>query len=185
LARRALYGSSAGPLALRHGDAVAPARVPLAVAATWGLVTARRPLAAAGVATMSTVRLAGRLGGVVDDPLGAATRLSLEGIARSAKPVLFGMIRAWGPVIALSLCWPRLGRWRLLAGGALLVAAIRDWRSRPKGIDPLSYVAIRLAADLAYGSGVWWGSLRARTLRPLVPAVTPPRRRARGGSRSG
>ncbi len=177
LARRAAYGSSAGPLGVRHGDAVAPARLSPAVAATWVLVAAGRQAAAAGVVATSTARLASRLTGVVDDPIGAAVRLSVEGTAKSALPTVAGLAHAWGPLLALSLVIPRSRRRRALAAVALAVGATRDWRSRPKDVDPVSYAALRLADDFSYGCGVWWGCWRARTLRPLLPAVTVPRRR--------
>jgi hypothetical protein len=55
---------------------------------------------------------------------------------------------------------------------AVLAPSIIDWiRTRPD-IAPLPYVALRLADDVAYGAGVWVGSVRAGTLEPLLPEVT-------------
>jgi mycofactocin system glycosyltransferase len=179
LARRALYGSSAGPLARRHGRALAPARVSAVAVATWGLLAARRPVAAAAVAGASTALLASRLVGVVDDPFAEATRLSLVGTARAAAPAVAGFARAWGPLLLGSLFVRKLGRLRLAAGGALAIAATRDWRSRPADLDPLRYLTARVADDLAYGTGLWWGCWQARTVRPLCPAITAARRRTR------
>jgi mycofactocin system glycosyltransferase len=179
LARRALYGSTAGPLARRHGSALAPARVSTVAAATWGLLAARRPVAAVAVAGVSTAMLASRLTGVVDDPLAEATRLSLSGTARSAAPVVAGLARAWGPLLVVAMFVRRLGRWRLAAAGALAVGAARDWASRPAGLDPFRYLTTRVADDLAYGTGLWWGCARARTARPLCPAVATARRSVR------
>lgn len=179
LARRALYGSTAGPLARRHGDALAPARVSPFVAATWGLVGARQPVAAVAACVAGTAVLATRLTGVVDDPFAVATRLSALATARSAGPTVAGIARAWSPVLVLSLCVRRLGRLRLVAAGALTVAATRNWRTRPRHLDPVRYVAARLADDLAYGGGLWWGCWRARTTRPLRPAVITARRNAK------
>jgi mycofactocin glycosyltransferase len=187
LARRALYGSTAGPLALRHGDAVAPARVSPVAAATWGLIGARQPVAAVCISAAGTALLASRLTGVVDDPFALATRLTAVGTARSAAPAVAGMARAWAPFLVLSVGFRRLGRLRLLAATALGVAAARDWRTRPAGLDPARYVAARLADDLAYGSGLWWGCWKARTVVPLVPALTktrwPGRRRVPAAKR--
>jgi mycofactocin system glycosyltransferase len=180
LARRALYGSSAGPLARRHGGAVAPARVSPIAVATWGLVATRRPVAAVAVAVASTAVLASRLTGVVDDPFALATRLSLVGTARAVIPAVSGIARAWGPVLFCSLFVRRLGRLRLAVAGALAVGATRDWGSRPKGLDPIRYVSTRVADDLAYGTGLWWGCWQARTVRPLYPAITTARRHAQG-----
>jgi mycofactocin system glycosyltransferase len=179
LARRALYGSTAGPLSRRHRGALAPARISTTAAATWGLLLARRPLAAVGVAGGSAAVLASRLTGVVDDPFVAATKLSLAGTLRSAAPAVSGLARAWGPILFASLFVRRLGRLRWAVVGALAVSTTRDWGSRPDGLDPLSYVAVRVADDLAYGTGVWWGCWRARTLRPLLPAIATAARRGR------
>jgi hypothetical protein len=140
-------------------------------AAVWGLLAARRPLAAVAVACVSTAMLASRLTGVVDDPFAEATRLSLTGTARSAAPAVAGFARAWGPLLFLSLFLRRLGRLRLAAVGAFAVSATRDWGSRPDGLDPLRYLSARVADDLAYGTGVWWGCWRARTIRPLLPVI--------------
>lgn len=183
LARRALYGSTAGPLSRRHRGALAPARISPTAAATWGLLLARRPLAAVGVAGGSAAVLASRLTGVVDDPFVAATKLSLAGTVRSAAPAVTGLARAWGPILFASLFVRRLGRLRWAVVGALAVSTTRDWGSRPDGLDPLSYMAVRVADDLAYGTGVWWGCWTARTLRPLLPAIATAARRGRPETR--
>ncbi|MHB1585292.1 MAG: hypothetical protein ACYC0E_16260, partial [Acidimicrobiales bacterium] len=51
--------------------------------------------------------------------------------------------------------------------------ALADWRSLRPGERPApgGYVLAHVADDLAYGSGVWWGAVRRRTLRPLLPQV--------------
>jgi mycofactocin glycosyltransferase len=175
-ARRVLYGSSVGPLARRHGDAVAPARLAPATAAVWSLLLCGRVAAAAGVGAASTALLASRLRGVVDEPLDVAARLTVGGLARSAVPTVSGLARAWGPLLVMGLFVRRLGRARLALLAALGVSAARGWRSRPAGLDPLRYLSLRVADDLAYGVGVWLGCAQARTVTPLVPAVVRPRR---------
>jgi hypothetical protein len=120
---------------------------------------------------------------VVDDPFVAATKLSLAGTVRSAAPAVTGLARAWGPILFASLFVRRLGRLRWAVVGALAVSTTRDWGSRPDGLDPLSYMAVRVADDLAYGTGVWWGCWRARTLRPLLPAIATAARRGRPETR--
>jgi mycofactocin glycosyltransferase len=183
-ARRFLYGSSAGPLARRHGDATAPARLSPATAAVWGLALSGRLTAAAGVGAVSTALLAGRLKGVVDDPFDVAARLTGVGMARSAGPIVAGMARAWTPAIVVGLFVRRLRRRRLALLAALGISAAQGWRSRPEGLDPLSYLSLRLADDLAYGLGVWWGCAREATVTPLVPAIVRPRRPKAGAQRT-
>jgi len=176
LSRRALYGSTAGPLAIAHGDAIAPARLSPSVTAVWFLLGGRRPVAAAAVAVGSTALLASRLAGVVDDPVAEAARLSLLGMATAVPPTVVGLSRAWGPALAIALGVRRLGRLRPIAAAVLVGTAARGWR-RAGGLDPLRHVAAGLLDDLAYGSGVWWGCWRARTLVPLLPVVARKNRR--------
>ena len=54
---------------------------------------------------------------------------------------------------------------------ALLVPALDDWARNVGESDALSYGALHVADDVAYGAGVWAGCIRERTLAPLVPRV--------------
>jgi hypothetical protein len=146
--------------------------------ALWALLAARRPLAAVAVGAASTARTASRLVGIVEAPFMVATGLSLAGTAQAAVPAVTGLTRAWGPLLVPLLLVRRLGRLRLALAGALALTATRQWQSRPPGLDPVRYVVTRVADDLAYGAGVWWGCGQARTLRPLRPAFTAARAQA-------
>jgi hypothetical protein len=137
-------------------------------AAAWGLLAARRPVSAAGALATSILILARRLDGLVDDPLGLATTIAGGGTIRSAVPALSGLTRAWSPALALGLLFHRT---RPTAALALLAPAVADWISNPGELDPVRYGAAHVADDLAYGTGVWRGCLRARTLRPLIPRI--------------
>ena len=46
-----------------------------------------------------------------------------------------------------------------------------DWVRRRPDLDLVRWVAASVADDVAYGAGVWTGSLRARSASALVPAV--------------
>jgi mycofactocin system glycosyltransferase len=168
VARQAFYGSTAGPLALRHGDTVAPAHVSAWSLAVWLLALARRPVLAWAVLAASVAVLAHRLGGLVRDPVTVAIRIAGGGTARSAMPALANLARAWSPALVLGLAFRRTRR---LAALALLVPALRDWGDHPEALDPVRYAALHVADDVAYGAGVWAGCLRARTVVPLVPRV--------------
>ncbi len=63
-------------------------------------------------------------------------------------------------------------RTRAVSALALLIPALRDWASDPQGLDPVRAVAVHVADDVAYGTGVWVGCARERTLVPLVPRVS-------------
>jgi mycofactocin glycosyltransferase len=60
--------------------------------------------------------------------------------------------------------------------GILAVAAadaLAAWWPQRHGVGPVRFVIARRLEDLAYGAGLWWGALRARDLRALLPARAP------------
>jgi mycofactocin system glycosyltransferase len=168
LGRRAFYGTTAGPLARRHPGSLAPLHTSAWTAAVWILAAARKPLPATGVLAASTFILARRLRGLVDQPAKVASRIAVGGTARSALPALSGLTRAWSPALLLALCWRKT---RPAAALALLGPAVADWVAERGELDPVRYGALHVADDVAYGTGVWLGCLRARTLAPLLPRV--------------
>jgi mycofactocin system glycosyltransferase len=168
LERRAFYGTTAGPLARRHPGSLAPLHTSAWTAAVWTLILARRPLAAAGTLAVSIAVLARRLRGLVDEPFTVAAQIAGGGTTKSSLPALHGLTRAWAPACVLGLCWRRTRR---AAAVALLAPALGNWATTPKVLDPVRFCGLHVADDLAYGSGVWWGCLKARTLVPLVPRI--------------
>ena len=115
LARRAFYGTTAGPLARRHGGALAPVHVSGWSLAVWVLVLARRPVLGTGGA-----------GGVHRDagppparprarPRAAWRRTSPAAARRVRRcPTLASLTRAWSPALVLGLAFRRTRT----AGGA-------------------------------------------------------------------
>jgi mycofactocin glycosyltransferase len=168
LRRRAFYGTTAGPLARRHPHAVAPVSTSAWSAAVWGLTGARRPFLALTTLVASVLILARRLRGLVDQPGKAAATIAAGGTARSTMPALQGLTRAWAPAFVLGLLAPRCRR---AAALALITPALHDWWTTSPDLDPVRYALLHVADDVAYGTGVWAGSVRARTLRPLVPRL--------------
>jgi mycofactocin system glycosyltransferase len=168
LGRRAFYGTTAGALALRHPGSLVPLQASAWSVAVWALACARRPFLAAGVLATSIGVLAHRLDGVVEEPVTVATKIAGGGTLTSAFPALHGLVRAWSPALVLGLFWRRTRRAALLALG---IPALRDWRTDRTRLDPLRYAAVHMADDIAYGSGVWLGCLRARTFAPLLPRI--------------
>jgi len=165
LARRFRYGTSAGPLARRHPDRLAPVVLrpwPTAVAA---LLVARRPLLAAGAAAVATAQLARRL-----DRAGAPTELAPRMTAQAVAGTLRGVGRATTqlalPVAAAAALVAR--RPGMLA--ALVAApALEEWWRRLPPLDPIRWTLASIADDVAYGAGVWRGALKAGTAAPLLP----------------
>ena len=189
LARQAFYGSTAGPLALRHGEARGPD-------AHLGVVVGRVG-AGAGPAARPGAGDAGGLGGHPRQPPGrawCATRWrwppASPGAARRAPPSprWRNLARAWSPALLLGLAFRRT---RKAAALALLLPALRDWADNPEALDPVRYTALHVADDAAYGAGVWAGCARARTLGAagaaylvalagvVLPVAAPQARRGR------
>ncbi|WP_033289519.1 mycofactocin biosynthesis glycosyltransferase MftF [Amycolatopsis jejuensis] len=173
LRRRASYGSSAAPLAIRRPAAMAPLVLHPWPTLTVAALLARRPLPAVvafGVAVLSMVRVL-RRGNVpthgVVPAMGTAVGQTWLGFGRYgtqfAAPVLFALLlpggrRRWGRRAALV---------SLLAGPPLTA-----WMRKRPELDPLRYTAGAVADDLAYGAGVWAGCLHHRTAVPLRPRIT-------------
>jgi mycofactocin system glycosyltransferase len=168
LARRCFYGTTAGPLARRHGDALAPAQVSGWSLAVWGLLLARRPVLALAALSASVLLLAHRLRGLVRDPVGVAAHIAGGGTTRGALPTLASLTRAWSPALVAGLLFRRT---RAASALALLVPALRDGKDDPQGLDPVRAAAAHVADDVAYGTGVWVGCYRERTLVPLLPRI--------------
>jgi len=40
-------------------------------------------------------------------------------------------------------------------------------------VGPVRFIVARRLDDLAYGAGLWWGALRSRSPRALLPARPP------------
>jgi mycofactocin system glycosyltransferase len=169
LARRAFYGTTAAPLARRHGDALAPVHVSGWSVVVWALVLARRPVLALTALAASVVILGRRLRGLVRDPVGVAAHIAGGGTVRAAVPALGSLTRAWSPALVLALAFRRT---RAAAALALLVPALADWATDRRAIDPVRAAAVHVADDVAYGTGVWVGCARERTLVPLVPRIS-------------
>jgi mycofactocin system glycosyltransferase len=169
LARRAFYGTTAAPLARRHGDDLAPVHLSGWTLAVWSLVLARRPVLALAALAASVTILGRRLRGLVRDPVGVAVHIAGGGTVRAALPALGSLTRAWSPALVLGLAFRRT---RAVSALALLIPAVRDWASDQQGLDPVRAVAVHVADDVAYGTGVWVGCARERTLVPLVPRVS-------------
>jgi mycofactocin system glycosyltransferase len=175
LARRFRYGSSAGPLARRHPQRLAPVTVHPRAAAVLGAAgvaaSSRRvpvtvTVAVAPVALQVLAVSRSLSGHGVPSPTGAL--LGLRGLGESAA-ALGRAATMLGPLpLSAAVLHPRTRRPAL---GLLLAAPVRDYvRLRPS-LDPLRFAALSVADDVSYGAGVWAGSLRARSWRALRPQI--------------
>jgi mycofactocin system glycosyltransferase len=171
LLRKAFYGTSAAPLALRHGDAVAPVVIaPLTVAVALAVVVQRRwavGAAAVGAAAV-TVRTARALE-QSERPWTVAARLAPYGLAASLQQCSAAMTRHWWPAMVPMAVVSRRARRAWLAAAAL--DGLADWRRSRPDLDPVTHVVLRRLDDLAYGAGLWWGAFEHTTTAPLRPAL--------------
>ncbi|MPY81067.1 MAG: mycofactocin system glycosyltransferase [Actinophytocola sp.] len=135
------YGTSAASLASRHPRRVTPARFSPRSIAASGRLV--RTLRANGFDTGPAVTVAAQRQLAVVTMLAEAIR------------------RTWFPLALLT----RRGRRVLLA--ALLPCLLDALRT---GRGP-RWLALRIADDVSYGAGVWAGSVRHRTARPLLPQL--------------
>ncbi len=171
LGRKAFYGSGAALLAARHGEAVAPAVLAPWAALAAGAVLAQRrwsipvALAAAAFAEQSLAR---RLAGS-DQPHRAALAVLAVGLHATATQAAGLVVRHHWPLTAALLPFSRRARRAALV--AAVVDGVLDHRRVRPDLDLPRYVALRRAEDLAYGAGLWWGCLRARSARALLPSL--------------
>jgi hypothetical protein len=63
-------------------------------------------------------------------------------------------------------------RSRLPLAAAAMVPALLDWLERRGPLDPVRYVALRIADDVAYGTGAWMGAVEQRSIGALAPTFT-------------
>jgi mycofactocin system glycosyltransferase len=169
LGRKFFYGTGAEPLAERHPDDIAPVVLAPWAGATLVAVAAQRrwslPVVAA-VGVVTALRI-GRRATAVRRPYPLAARLTGNGLIAAIAQGFALLLRHWWPLTAIAcLVSKRVRR-------AALFAAVADtvWeyaRTKPR-LDPLRFALARRLDDAAYGAGVWWSALRARTLRPLLP----------------
>ncbi|HWL60152.1 MAG TPA: mycofactocin biosynthesis glycosyltransferase MftF [Microbacteriaceae bacterium] len=169
LRRKAFYGTGAAPLAQRHPAAIPPAILrPWSVVALLGLVIGRPwslavSLAATGVAARGLRRR------LPDASPEVVLRLTASGLGSAIGQGAALALRHWWPLSVTACLVSRRAR-RVIAVAAVVDAAVEYGRLRPR-LDPLRFAILRRLDDLAYGAGLWWGALRARRARALLPEL--------------
>jgi mycofactocin system glycosyltransferase len=170
LGRKAFYGTGAALLAERHGDAVAPmVLTPWTAALAGTLLTQRWWSVPVGVAVYAgtTVNVSRRLRRS-RRPLVTAASMTVVGAVATGYQTASALTRHYWPVAAVAaVVSPRARRALLLAA---VVDGVLDYRRTRPALDPVRYIAARRLDDLAYGAGVWYGALRARSPRALLPS---------------
>ncbi len=171
LRRKAFYGTSAAPLAARHGSAVAPMVVsPWSGVLAVSLLAQRRwslPVAAVAAAA-ATGGVSRRLGRSAH-PVRAAAVLTLEGTVATAWQTASVLTRHHWPLAVLAATRSRRARRALLV--AAVAEGLADRRRCRADLDPARYLLAHRLDDLAYGAGLWWGAARAGSIRALLPRL--------------
>lgn len=171
--QRYQYGRSAADIDRRLPWSVAPVRgnlfhvLPLALLLAGQLFWAVEAAFVSVVITWVTLR---RMG-LSSRNKSAIARLS---IAVSSRHVATAVTREWWPLFLVFSGWqPVSFAFWLAASGLVLVDIVK---LRPPNIG--AFVPLRLLDNLAYGTGVWAGMFRARSVRCLLPRLSVVQRRA-------
>jgi mycofactocin glycosyltransferase len=170
--RRFDYGTSAAALDARHPGQVAPLAVSGWSALAWASAVTATPAGlamAAGIGASTTALLPKKLS-MLAKPWPTALSLAGRGHIGAGRQLGSALWRTYLPVALLAM--PLLRAARIATIAAAILPNVADWRSRPRLLDPIRYVGIRMLDDAAYCAGTWVGAWRARSLRALLPDFT-------------
>lgn len=167
--QRVTYGSSAAGLHDRHAGAVSPLTVSGWSLASWGLAAAGAPAAGIATAAATTAMLPARLP-EMGHPWRESVRIAGAGHVWAGRAIADAMRRAWWPALVLTSVPSRRVRRATIAAATLPLAI--EWATDRPPLDAVRWGALRLADDLSYGAGLWWGCLRARRFGALAPDLT-------------
>lgn len=172
LGRKAYYGSGAAGLAARHGDRLAPAVLtpPYAAAAAALLLRRRWSIPVAAIATAHGWRQIHRTLPLSTETGFLAARLAVRGLRWAVRQEAALLLRHWWPLSALCAIRSTTARRALLTALAVDTAVTLAERSdEHRQVGLMTMLAGRRLDDLAYGAGLWWGALQARSLRAVLP----------------
>jgi len=164
--QRVSYGSAAAPLDQRHRGAATPLRINRWSAGAWGTLASGYPLIGLIIGAASTVALERKISSQPDSRQ-LALRLAGRGNIHAGRMIAQAMTRTWWPIaLLLSLCSRRARR---VTCAAIVLPSLMSWFTKKPKVDPVSYCALKLADDVAYGTGVWKGVITTRDLGALTP----------------
>ena len=166
LKQRFSYGTSAGPLSDRHPSSIRPLKTSWHSVVLWLSFFAGLPLISATIAAYTFIGLARRLRHL-DHGVREALRLVVRGHWSALASITRMLRREW--ILVTFVCAFTGGYLSGLAVAALTVPAMVNYLRGPRRLDPMSFVALRILDDAAYGLGVVASCVRYRTLRPVVP----------------
>ncbi|MBF6355628.1 mycofactocin biosynthesis glycosyltransferase MftF [Nocardia higoensis] len=172
--RRLFYGTGAAPLAERHDPRmVSPLTVPSwTVLAAVLFATLTRWGVFGGLVTLGAALLRlRRVFAGLDNPTRIASLYLARGFFAGLWRLASAMCRHYWPVTVLATLLSR--RVRRIAVTMAVADGLADWFTHREagGLDPVRYLAYKRLDDVAYGTGLWVGAFRARSLAALRPTL--------------
>jgi mycofactocin system glycosyltransferase len=175
LKQRYDYGTSAALLDTRHPRAASPLRAHalLLVTATTVLMGYLYLAIVLLVPTMLYFVVSLRSTSI---PVRTRTRLAWKALTSTTRLLARAVMRAWWPLFFIaSFVSLRLGA--MFTFSAFVPPIVGLVRHKPR--HPIRYLVMHILEGMAYGTGVWVGAVRARSLRCLLPVITVRRSTAR------
>jgi mycofactocin system glycosyltransferase len=166
LRQRFGYGSAAAPLSARHPGQVPPVQVSGWSAGAWTALAAGHPLAAVAIAAGSTALLPRKLR-ALPRPINRSVELAGRGHLLAGRWLGRALLRPYWPLTLVAAVVSRRARRAALA--ASVIPALLEWREQRPNLSPATFALLRAADDVAYGTGVWWGCWRTRSVDALRP----------------
>lgn len=175
LRQRFGYGSSAAHLDALHPSTASPLRTHALFLVVAALVLSGYLLFAALTLPVVVLYFMFALRDT-SIPLRQRVRVIFIGLFAAIRLTASAVMRTWWPIFFL------LGAYFIRPGFTLAVCAfvpVMIGLARHKPSHPLRYTMLRILDPIAYGTGVWVGALRRRSLRCLLPVITVRRSSAR------
>jgi mycofactocin system glycosyltransferase len=177
-ARKAFYGTSAAPLAVRHPGKTAPLVISGWTLLAWMLMAMGSGVgyfASTVVAAITGRRIAQSLS-TVDTERTEVAALAFKGLWSAALQLASAICRHYWPVALVAAVFFR--RCRHLVLVAAVVDGVVDWATRNGNADDgvkrvglPAYLLLKRLDDIAYGVGLWEGVVRERHLGALKPQI--------------
>jgi mycofactocin system glycosyltransferase len=177
-ARKAFYGSSAAPLAIRHPGKTAPLVLSGWTLLVWILLAMGSGIgyfASTIVALITGRKIAKALSSVDTEPKEVAA-VAAQGLWSAALQLSSAICRHYWPIALVAAILFRRCRQVVLV--AAVVDGVVDWIARNGNADDdtqrvglFAYLLLKRLDDIAYGLGLWTGVLRERHLGALKPQI--------------
>ncbi|MEI6701732.1 MAG: mycofactocin biosynthesis glycosyltransferase MftF, partial [Actinomycetota bacterium] len=169
-AQRFTYGTSAGELTKRHGDATTPIATSGWTALSWLGFLSFNPVIGVGSLIIPTVVLGRRLRGRAPAPYKLAASTVILGSLNAGPPLARQSVRTYGPLLIAAGILLRPLRLPLLCLQAL--AFVPRWWMHRRASRFLPACCLQVLDDLSYACGVLAGAAHAKTRGALRPSFT-------------